>query len=117
MIDTRSPLRRIVEVEIPVLLIVLFAIGPYAWMMITSIKPTAEISLWPVRYWPDQPTLQHYRDLLARTTFTGNMRDSFIVALGACVLGLTSVDNKMVMLLDIDRLVASCIEAPEAAAQ
>jgi purine-binding chemotaxis protein CheW len=32
---------------------------------------------------------------------------------GACVLGLTSVDNKMVMLLDIDRLVASCIEAPE----
>jgi len=32
---------------------------------------------------------------------------------GACVLGLTSVDNKMVMLLDIDRLVATCIEAPE----
>jgi purine-binding chemotaxis protein CheW len=32
----------------------------------------------------------------------------------ACVRGLTSVDNKMVMLLDIDRLVASCIEAPEA---
>ena len=31
----------------------------------------------------------------------------------ACVRGLTSVDNKMVMLLDIDRLVASCIEAPE----
>lgn len=31
----------------------------------------------------------------------------------ACVLGLATVDNKMVMLLDIDRLVASCIEAPE----
>lgn len=31
----------------------------------------------------------------------------------ACVRGLTSVDNKMVMLLDIDKLVASCIEAPE----
>ena len=31
----------------------------------------------------------------------------------ACVSGLASVDNKMVMLLDIDRLVASCIEAPE----
>ncbi len=26
------PLRRLVEVEIPVLLIVLFAVGPYAWM-------------------------------------------------------------------------------------
>jgi purine-binding chemotaxis protein CheW len=29
----------------------------------------------------------------------------------ACVRGLTSVDGKMVMLLDIDRLVVSCIEA------
>jgi len=34
------------------------------------------------------------------------------VADAACVRGLTSVDNKMVMLLDIDRLVTSCIEAP-----
>lgn len=32
---------------------------------------------------------------------------------GACVLGLTTVDRKMVMLLDVDRLVMSCIEAPE----
>ena len=32
----------------------------------------------------------------------------------ACVRGLTNVDNKMVMLLDIDQLVVSCIEAPEA---
>jgi purine-binding chemotaxis protein CheW len=32
---------------------------------------------------------------------------------GACVRGLTTVEEKMVMLLDIDRLVGSCIEAPE----
>jgi purine-binding chemotaxis protein CheW len=31
---------------------------------------------------------------------------------GACVRGLTSVDGKMVMLLDIDQLVASCIYTP-----
>jgi purine-binding chemotaxis protein CheW len=31
---------------------------------------------------------------------------------GACVKGLTSVDGKMVMLLDIDQLVISCIAAP-----
>ena len=35
------------------------------------------------------------------------------VAEAACVRGLTSVDNKMVMLLDIDALVTSCIAAPE----
>jgi purine-binding chemotaxis protein CheW len=33
------------------------------------------------------------------------------VADGACVRGLASVDGKMVMLLDIDKLVASCVEA------
>ena len=33
------------------------------------------------------------------------------VADGACVRGLTSVDGKMVMLLDIDKLVTSCVEA------
>ena len=32
----------------------------------------------------------------------------------ACVQNLASIDDKMVMLLDIDKLVASCIAAPEA---
>jgi purine-binding chemotaxis protein CheW len=31
----------------------------------------------------------------------------------ACVQNLASIDEKMVMLLDIDRLVATCIAAPE----
>jgi len=35
------------------------------------------------------------------------------VADAACVRGLTTVESKMVMLLDIDRLVTSCIGAPE----
>src|SRR3954470_15727524 len=30
---------------------------------------------------------------------------------GACVRGLTNVDGKMVMLLDIDQLVVSCVES------
>lgn len=32
----------------------------------------------------------------------------------ACVQNLASIDDKMVMLLDIDKLVATCIAAPEA---
>jgi purine-binding chemotaxis protein CheW len=31
----------------------------------------------------------------------------------ACVCGLATVEDKMVMLLDMDRLVSSCIDAPE----
>ncbi|HKU89413.1 MAG TPA: chemotaxis protein CheW [Steroidobacteraceae bacterium] len=32
---------------------------------------------------------------------------------GACVRGLATVDDKMVMLLDMNRLVSTCIDAPE----
>jgi len=32
---------------------------------------------------------------------------------GACVRGLATVDGKMVMLLDIDHMISSCIDAPE----
>ncbi|MFO7310364.1 MAG: carbohydrate ABC transporter permease, partial [Pseudomonadota bacterium] len=76
------------QVEIPVLVIVLFALAPYAWMVITSFKPNEEIAQWPVAYWPSEGTLKHYRDLLARTTFAGNLLNSFIVAVGAVAVGL-----------------------------
>jgi multiple sugar transport system permease protein len=88
MIDRRSRLQKVAEVEIPVLLIALFAIGPYAWMMLTSIKTDADIAAFPVRYLPTKVTFEHYRMLLERTTFSGNLLNSFIVALGACTLGL-----------------------------
>ena len=81
MIDRRSRLRRIVETEIPVLLIVIFAIGPYVWMILTSLKTEGDIAAFPVRYLPTAVTLEHYRSLLARTSFSGNLLNSLVVAL------------------------------------
>lgn len=88
MIDRRSRLRIALEVELPLLLIVIFAIGPYLWMILTSFKPEADIAAWPVRYLPTQATLEHYRQLLARTSFAGNLLNSVIVATGAALTGL-----------------------------
>jgi multiple sugar transport system permease protein len=88
MIDRRSTIRRLVETELPVLVIVLFAIGPYAWMLLTSLKPEADITAFPVRYLPTTVTLEHYRTLLARTSFGVNMLNSLVVATGAMLLGL-----------------------------
>ena len=88
MIDRRSSLRRLLGTELPVLLVVAFALGPYLWMILTSLKSDADIAAFPVRYMPTSVTLEHYRTLLARTTFGGNLANSFIVAVGACVLGL-----------------------------
>lgn len=84
----RTRLRRLLEVELPVLLIVLFALAPYVWMVLTSIKPSSAIGAFPVQYLPAEPTLEHYRVLLARTSFLRNLLDSLVVAAGAVVLGL-----------------------------
>ena len=88
MIDRRTPLARFAQVELPVLGIVIFAIAPYLWMVLTSFKSNADIAAFPVRYLPTEWTLEHYRMLLERTTFGGNLVNSFIVACGAVALGL-----------------------------
>lgn len=79
---------RILQIELPVLAILAFALLPFAWMILTSIKPTPELAEWPVRYLPREATLDHYRQLLERTSFAGNLLDSLIVATGAALLGL-----------------------------
>jgi len=88
MIDRRSRLRRFVEVELPIALIVAFALGPYVWMVMTSIKPEAEIGTFPPSYIPREATFVHYETLAARTSFLGNLMYSLIVALGAVAVGL-----------------------------
>ena len=49
----------------------LFALLPFVWMFITSIKPEAEAYTTPITWWPSQPTLQNYVIVLTRRTFSG----------------------------------------------
>lgn len=88
MIDRRSRLARVMQVEIPILLIVAFALGPYVWMVLTSIKPNADIVARPLQYLPTTVTFEHYETLLNRTTFAVNLLNSFIIATGAVLVGL-----------------------------
>jgi multiple sugar transport system permease protein len=57
-------------------------------MVLTSVKPSSAIATFPVQYLPAEPTLEHYRVLLQRTSFLRNLLDSLVVAVGAVVLGL-----------------------------
>jgi len=88
MIERRSRLRRFLEIEVPVLLIVAFALAPYVWMVLTSLKPQSEVTQTPITYLPASPTLEHYAELFQRTSFAGNLVNSLIVACGAVALGL-----------------------------
>ena len=88
MIERRTRLRRAVEIELPIILIIAFALAPYAWMVLTSIKPDADISARPLQYLPSTVTFEHYGTLLNRTTFAANLLNSLVVALGAVAVGL-----------------------------
>ncbi len=82
-------LNRLLGTELPVVLILGFALLPWIWMMLSSIRPDAELTRSPIALWPHQLTLIHHIELLRRTSFAQNLRDSLIVACGAVTLGLT----------------------------
>ncbi|MDR3476241.1 MAG: carbohydrate ABC transporter permease [Devosia sp.] len=90
MIERRSRLGRILQIEIPILLIVAFALAPYVWMVLTSIKPDTDITAFPLRYLPSTVTFEHYGDLLAHTSFAVNLFNSLVVAVGAVIVGLAA---------------------------
>lgn len=57
-----------------------FALGPYVWMLLTSLKDRAELFTMPVRYLPQKWTLESYKALLGQTDFLRFMRNSLVVA-------------------------------------
>lgn len=81
-------LRRLVGTELPVLVIVGFAVLPWIWMMLSSFRPDSELTHSPITLIPGQLTLIHHIELLRRTNFIWNLRDSLVVACGAVALGL-----------------------------
>jgi multiple sugar transport system permease protein len=90
MIRRRTRLHQLLQVEIPVLIVLAFALAPFAWMLLTSVKPNADLAVFPVRYLPSRLTAEHYQTLLQRTSFAANLLNSFVIACGAVVLGLAT---------------------------
>lgn len=80
--------RRILGTDLPVALIVIFALLPWVWMLLTSLRPEADLTKSPLRLLPDTLSLANHIALLQRTSFAENLRDSLVVAVGAVALGL-----------------------------
>lgn len=83
-----STLRRILTTDLPVLVIVLFAMGPFAWIILTSLTPGKTLNATGVALSPSAWSLENYIRLLRQTSFLGNMFDSLIIAGGTVILGL-----------------------------
>jgi multiple sugar transport system permease protein len=81
-------LHRLLYVHLPALLIVLLAIGPFAWLLLTALTPSAAITATGVSLSPAGWSLANFDRLLLHTSFVGNMGHSLVVATGTVVLGL-----------------------------
>jgi len=80
---------RLLLIELPVLVILVFALAPFVWLLLTSVKPNADLSIFPVRYWPSEFTGAHFKMLWQRTSFFSNLLNSLLIATGAVIVGLS----------------------------
>lgn len=78
---------------IPLILLIVFALFPYLWTFLTSIKTEKELYTIALHYLPKQPTLENYITLFKKTNFFRSMGNSFLVA------GVTSVISLLVSIL------------------
>lgn len=81
-------LRRALTLHLPMAAIVLFAIGPYLWMLLTSIRPEATLFSPQRTLLPEALTPANYLRLFTKTRFIANLGHSLVVALGTVALGL-----------------------------
>jgi multiple sugar transport system permease protein len=58
----------------------LVVVGPFLWMLLSSVKPEAEIRRIPPTWLPETVTLEHYRELFTRLDFPTFFGNSVIVA-------------------------------------
>jgi multiple sugar transport system permease protein len=69
-----------------VLLVSLLVVaGPFLWMLLSSVKAEREIRRIPPTWWPEQFTLEHYRELFGRLDFPQFFGNSVLVAVGVTV--------------------------------
>ncbi|MCA0946256.1 carbohydrate ABC transporter permease [Salipiger pacificus] len=83
----RSTLRRILTVDLPMLAILAFTLGPYLWMFLTSISEESTLFTEGPSIW--NATIENYTRLFATVGFADNLLDSLIVASGTVVVGLS----------------------------
>jgi multiple sugar transport system permease protein len=74
-------------------LLLLFAILPMAWMLLTSVKTQFAASQYPPEWWPHNPTLRNYTRLLSPTSEVGQefltyLLNSVWVSSATTVLGV-----------------------------
>lgn len=83
-----SPTTRRVGLWLLAVPVVAVSLGPFLWLLKTSLVPESEIFVRPLRYLPHSVTLENFVLLFERMNFLGYFLNSFVVAVGSTLLGL-----------------------------
>jgi trehalose/maltose transport system permease protein len=70
------------------LVIFVYILFPFYWAVRSSFTPDNDLFVTPVQYWPTNPTLDHYRQVLSDPTFLRALLNSAIVAGSVTILSL-----------------------------
>ena len=72
-------LKTLLGTELPMLAVLAFALGPWFWMLLSSLRPERDLTRTPLLIWPSTLTLSHHLELLEPwrfrrlTPFTGSV--------------------------------------------
>jgi trehalose/maltose transport system permease protein len=69
-------------------IIFVYIVFPFYWAFRSSVTPDGELFVTPVHWWPNQPTLAHYQQVLTDNQFLVALRNSTVVATSATLLSL-----------------------------
>ncbi|TDV15665.1 carbohydrate ABC transporter membrane protein 2 (CUT1 family) [Paraburkholderia caballeronis] len=76
----RAGLPRIALTSVVAWAIVLLAVFPLIWMVLTSLKPQSELFVYPVHLLPQHVTFEHYAQLIEETPFLQYFENSIVLA-------------------------------------
>ena len=86
--DTTQALQRVGRLAMYALMALAAIVwaGPLVWMLVSSLKPEAEIYRYPIEWIPENPTLDAYRQLFAQFPMLAWFRNSLIVGVVTTVV-------------------------------
>jgi ABC-type glycerol-3-phosphate transport system permease component len=86
MVRSRRPIQLLAHAVL--VATTLFVLFPYAWMLMTSIKPIADVVAWPVRWLPRIVTLENYAAILGDARFLRSLVNSAVVSVAVTTISL-----------------------------
>lgn len=74
--------------HITLILIAILTLAPLLWMVSASLMPAGEANTFPPKFIPDDPTLEHYRNLFTRLNLLRYILNSVVVSVSITLISL-----------------------------